>query len=172
MKIEYKRLTENELDIFINMRIYQLREEGAREEIDLAPALKDYYNRHMADGTFVSWLAVDGDKIIGTSGMSFVEKPPYFGCPSGSVMEPSGSMYLSAVNLYAAKISDIVSKLENHILSRVRLINLGFSWITLSQTALHSFLTVVACSINISIISFIILHILQLKMMKWFCLSD
>jgi hypothetical protein len=33
----------------------------------------------MADGTFVSWLAVDGDKIIDTSGMSFVEKPPYYG---------------------------------------------------------------------------------------------
>lgn len=26
------------------------------------------------DGTFVSWLAFDGNKIIGTSGMSFVEK--------------------------------------------------------------------------------------------------
>lgn len=39
----------------------------------------------MADGTFVSWLAVDGDKIIGTSGMSFVEKPPYYGCPSGRI---------------------------------------------------------------------------------------
>ena len=49
------------------------------------PNLKDYYKRHMADGTFVSWLAMDGDKIIGTSGMSFVEKPPYFGCPSGRI---------------------------------------------------------------------------------------
>ena len=39
----------------------------------------------MADGTFVSWLAMDGDEIIGTSGMSFVEKPPYFGCPSGRI---------------------------------------------------------------------------------------
>jgi len=39
----------------------------------------------MADGSFVSWLAVDGDKIIGTSGMSFVEKPPYFGCPNGRI---------------------------------------------------------------------------------------
>lgn len=39
----------------------------------------------MADGTFVSWLAVDGGKIVGTSGMSFVEKPPYFGCPSGKM---------------------------------------------------------------------------------------
>ena len=85
MEISYKRLTENELDGFIMMRINQLREEGARENIDLAPALKDYYMRHMADGTFVSWLALDGNKIIATSGMSFVEKPPYFGCPSGRI---------------------------------------------------------------------------------------
>ena len=85
MKIDYRRLTENELDTFIDMRIKQLREEGAKEDIDLVPALKDYYTRHMADGTFVSWLAFDGDDIIGTSGMSFVEKPPYFGCPSGRI---------------------------------------------------------------------------------------
>lgn len=73
------------MDIFIDIRINQLREEGAKEDIDLVPALKDYYNRHMADGTFVSWLAFDGNKIIGTSGMSYVEKPPYFGCPSGKI---------------------------------------------------------------------------------------
>lgn len=85
MAITYQRLTENELDTFIEMRINQLREEGAKEDIDLKPALYDYYHRHMADGTFVSWLAVDNGKIIGTSGMSFVEKPPYFGCPSGKM---------------------------------------------------------------------------------------
>ena len=85
MDITYKKLTEKELDTFIKMRINQLREEGATEDIDLVPNLKDYYKRHMADGTFVSWLAMDGDKIIGTSGMSFVEKPPYFGCPSGRI---------------------------------------------------------------------------------------
>ena len=82
---EFTRDHEKELNTFIDMRINQLREEGAKEEIDLAPALKQYYMRHMADGTFVSWLAFDGDKIIGTSGMSFVEKPPYFGCPSGKI---------------------------------------------------------------------------------------
>ena len=85
LAVEYKRLTEKELDIFIEMRINQLREEGAKEDIDLVPALRDYYKCHMADGTFVSWLAVDDEEIIGTSGMSFVEKPPYFGCPSGKM---------------------------------------------------------------------------------------
>lgn len=39
MKIEYRRLTEKELNTFIDMRIKQLREEGAKEDIDLAPAL-------------------------------------------------------------------------------------------------------------------------------------
>ena len=90
--ITYQRLTKNELAAFIQMRIIQLREEGATEDIDLVPALQDYYNRHMDDGTFVSWLAIDGDRIIGTSGMSFVEKPPYFGCPSGK-MGLLSSMY-------------------------------------------------------------------------------
>jgi GNAT superfamily N-acetyltransferase len=85
MDIIYRRLTEEDLDTFIDMRITQLREEGATEDIDLVPALRDFYKRHMADGTFVSWLALDGDRIIGTSGMSFVEKPPYFGCPSGRI---------------------------------------------------------------------------------------
>ena len=83
--IEYRQLTDNELDTFIKMRLVQLREEGAKEDIDLYPALKDYYTRHMADDTFVAWLALDGDKVIGTSGMSLVEKPPYFSCPSGKI---------------------------------------------------------------------------------------
>ena len=83
IKMEYVKLTEDRIDEFIRLRINQLREEGAKEDIDLVPALKDYYNRHMADGTFVSWLAVEDGKIIGTSGMSFVERPPYFSCPSG-----------------------------------------------------------------------------------------
>ena len=83
--IEYRRLEKKDLDEFIRLRINQLREEGATEDFDLKPALVDYYDRHMADGTFVSYVAVDGDKIVGTSGMSFVEKPPYFSCPSGKL---------------------------------------------------------------------------------------
>ena len=91
MEIEYKRLTEAELETFIDMRIGQLTEEYESEGrevptgVDLKAALFEYYQKHMADGTFVSWLAMDGEKIVGTSGMSFVEKPPYFTCPSGKL---------------------------------------------------------------------------------------
>lgn len=85
MAVYYQKMTEKEIDDFMKLRINQLREEGATEEIDLVPALRNYYDRHLSDGTFVSWLAMDEGKIVGTSGMSFVEKPPYFGCPSGKI---------------------------------------------------------------------------------------
>ncbi len=91
MEIVYKRLTEAELDTVIKMRIDQLTEEytsGGRippQDVDLEASLMDFYKRNMAAGTYVSWLAFDGDKIVGTSGMSFAEKPPYFTCPSGKV---------------------------------------------------------------------------------------
>ena len=41
-EIEYKKLSEKELPVFIQMRIRQLREEGATEDLDLVPALQDY----------------------------------------------------------------------------------------------------------------------------------
>ena len=91
MKIEYKKLTEEFVDEVIRLRIKQLTEEYTAEGklppegVDLESALRDFYQRHMADGTFVSWLAFDGDRIVGTSGMSFVEKPPYFTCPTGRI---------------------------------------------------------------------------------------
>ena len=83
--ITYRKLTTGDLDSFIALRIRQLQEEGGSGDTDLVPALRKYYTKHLADGSFVSWLALDGERIVGTSGMSVVEKPPYYGCPSGRI---------------------------------------------------------------------------------------
>lgn len=128
MSIYYKKLTEKELDTFIEMRINQLREEGAKEDIDLRPALKDYYSRHMTDATFVSWLAMDGDKIVGTSGMSFVEKPPYYGCPSGKIGLLS-SMY--TLNDYRRK--GIAKELLSRVVNEAKEYGCGAVQITASD---------------------------------------
>ena len=125
--MEYRKLTDIELDTFIQMRICQLREEGAEEDIDLAPALRDYYSRHMADGTFVSWLAVDGDRIVGTSGISFVEKPPYFGCPSGKIGLLS-SMYTDP----ACRRRGIARELLSRVIEEARAYGCGTVQITAS----------------------------------------
>ncbi len=128
MAIEYKKLTEKELDKFIQMRIDQLREEGAKEEIDLKPALENYYLKHMKEGTFISWLAIDNGKIIGTSGMSFVEKPPYFACPSGK-MGLLSSMFTSKE--YRRK--GIAKELLNRVIQEAKAYGCGTVQITASD---------------------------------------
>ena len=91
MGIVYKKLSENELSRIIKMRIDQLTEEYTSQGrtvpqgVDLETSLKAFYEKNLDAGTYVSWLAFDGDKIVGTSGMSFAEKPPYFTCPSGKL---------------------------------------------------------------------------------------
>lgn len=91
-EIIYRRLDKTDVDTFIKMRIVQLQEEGANPSFDLFPMLYEYYNKHLKDGTFISWLALDNNEIIATSGVSFVEKPPYYSNPTGKIALLS-SMY-------------------------------------------------------------------------------
>ena len=134
MDISYKKLTTSELDVFIDMRITQLTEEYVSSgrtvptDVDLQSALKDYYNRHLADGAFVSWLAMDGKKIIGTSGMSFVEKPPYFGCPTGRLGLLS-SMYTNP----NYRRMGIAKELLNRVVEEARAYGCGAVHITASD---------------------------------------
>ncbi len=134
MNIVYKKLTEAELDAFIGLRISQLTEEytvagkAVPEDVDLEPALKDFYHRHMADGTFISWLAMDGNKIIGTSGMSFVEKPPYFTCPTGRLGLLS-SMYTDP----DYRRMGIAKELLNRVINEARSYGCGAVHITASD---------------------------------------
>lgn len=130
--IAYQRLTREDLESFMALRIRQLREEGAREETDLLPALRDYYARHMADGTFVSWLAKDGGRIVGTSGMSFVEKPPYFSCPTGRIGLLS-SMYTDP----AYRRRGIAKELLRRVVDDARAHGCGAVQITASDMGVH-----------------------------------
>ena len=128
MSVTYRKLTEKDLETFIRMRIAQLREEGAKEDVDLLPPLRDYYRRHLADGTFVSWLALDDDRIIGTSGMSFVEKPPYFGCPSGRI-----GLLSSMYTVPAWRRRGIAKELLKRVVDEARAYGCGSVQITASD---------------------------------------
>lgn len=63
MERRMERLTADKLDAFIDLRLTQLKEEGTLET-DLRPALEDYLHRHLADGSFVSWILTEGNRIL------------------------------------------------------------------------------------------------------------
>ena len=126
--IEYRKLTLADIDAFARMRIRQLREEGATEDADLLPALLDYYGRHLADGSFISYLAVDGDRIVGTSGISIVEKPAWFGCPTGRIGLIS-SMYTDRDYRHQG----IARRLLSLVTEAAKALGCGTVWITASD---------------------------------------
>ena len=93
MNITFRKLERSDIDRFIELRKLHLLEEGAEATYDITDSLRDFCERHLADGSFVSWVAVAGGEIIATSGMSFFEKPPYYGNPTGRIGLLS-SMYM------------------------------------------------------------------------------
>ena len=126
--IEYRELTIEEIDAFARLRIRQLVEEGAQAEGDLLPALLDYYRRHLSDGTFVAWLALDGERIVGTGGISVVEKPAWFGCPTGRIGLVS-SMYTDK----AYRRQGIARRLLTLVTDAAKEQGCGAVWITASD---------------------------------------
>ena len=128
MGIVFRKLIQDDLDVFIKMRINQLQEEGAEPNLDLKPQLYEYYIKHLEDGTFVSWLAIDDRKIVGTSGMSFVEKPPYYSNPYGKIGLLS-SMY--TLNEYRRK--GIAKELLDRVVNEAKDYDCGAVQITASD---------------------------------------
>ena len=126
--IEYRKLTKDDIDAFARMRIRQLREEGATEDEDLLPALLDYYGRHLSDGTFVAYLAMDGERIVGTGAASVVEKPAWFSCPSGRIGLIS-SMYTDS----SYRRQGIARRILTLVMEAAREKGCGTMWITASD---------------------------------------
>ncbi len=56
---------------------YTSEGKAAPEGVDPEETLLGFYKKNMAVGRYVFYPAYDGDKIVGTRGMSFTEKPPY-----------------------------------------------------------------------------------------------
>jgi len=83
--VVFRRLGYGDIDRFIELRKEQLLEEGAEAATDITAALLDFYTRHLTAETFVSWVVVVNGEIIATSGISFAEKPPYYGNPTGRI---------------------------------------------------------------------------------------
>ena len=131
-EIIYRKLEHKDINDFIDLRKSQLAEEGATAKIDITDTLVSYYKRHLNDGTFVSWLATANDKIIATSGVSFVEQPPHFGNPRGLIGIIS-SMY--TLNEYRRK--RVASKLLELVVNEAKEYGCGVVQITSSKAGAY-----------------------------------
>ncbi len=72
----------SDIDEIVDMRIKMLHEVGnATDENDtniVSSASRDYFIKKFQTGEFQVWLAEQNDKIIGVSGIQFLERPPLY----------------------------------------------------------------------------------------------
>jgi GNAT superfamily N-acetyltransferase len=74
-------------------RLFELRMEFLKEangrpyefENRLSKEIRSYFNHHIKDESFIAWLCLNENKIVGTSGISFYEVPPSYNNHNGKV---------------------------------------------------------------------------------------
>jgi GNAT superfamily N-acetyltransferase len=139
MEITYRKMEITDIDTIIELRISQLMEEAQdKSEInletllakvaDLKNQLKSFYLKYLSDDSYVSWIALDKDKIIATSGMSFTVKPPYFSNLTGKIGVLS-SMY--TIKEYRRK--GISKKLLDKVVDEAKTWGCGCVYVTASD---------------------------------------
>jgi GNAT superfamily N-acetyltransferase len=84
--IEYRKAGTDDIDMLATMRVSFLcegKDNTEDEKNALLDNIKQYFYKSIKDGSFIAWIAVDGDKIVATSGLSIYVVPPNRACPSG-----------------------------------------------------------------------------------------
>ena len=85
--IEYRKATISEIDTLVRIRIDFLRDADKIKNDEVIEILhknnRDYFAVSMADGSFISWVAVENGEIIATSGVTFYTLPPSPSNPAG-----------------------------------------------------------------------------------------
>ena len=87
--ITYRKAVLSDAEKLAEIRVNFLTEAGnitSEEERNfIERAILEYFKKGLYDKTFVSWLALDNEEIIATSGLSFSVVPPYSQVPDGKV---------------------------------------------------------------------------------------
>ncbi len=120
----YRRATLEDIDQLVECRLdMRLEREAGNTAIgieEFRSSNYDYFKKHLPDGSFIAWVALDEGKIVATSGLCFFCAPPTFSNPSGN------TAYI--MNIYTKpgyRNRGIASKLTGHIIREAKLRECG-----------------------------------------------
>lgn len=71
--------TEADLEALIALRVQLL--EAEVPEFDVA--LSSWFRSHLADRSFLAWVADDSGRVVAASGLTVIDRPPYPGNHGG-----------------------------------------------------------------------------------------
>jgi len=86
--ITYRKAVLSDAEKLAEIRSILLKELGntsEEERVIVEQANLEYFRKALRENTFVSWIALDNEEIIATSGLSFSEVPPFSPIIDGKV---------------------------------------------------------------------------------------
>jgi ribosomal protein S18 acetylase RimI-like enzyme len=83
--MKYNRAEAKDIPQLIELRKKQLNDEGLTSTNNIDIELHNYFEVSLRDGSFISWIAVEGDTIVATSGICFYQLPPTYSNPTGRI---------------------------------------------------------------------------------------
>ncbi|MDR2937359.1 MAG: GNAT family N-acetyltransferase [Prevotellaceae bacterium] len=129
--ITYRKATLHDAEKLAKIRSIFLREASnvfsESEKNSVEQANFEYFKKALCDNSFVAWLALDGEEIVATSGVSFSAEPPSFKVPNGKV-----AYIMNMYTFPTHRKRGIATELFTKIVEEAKL--LGCKKITLSAT--------------------------------------
>ncbi len=86
MNIEYRKATAEDIKNLVSTRLNFLSEVNNLTDEDrelLKETNHSYFIKAIRDGSYVSYIALEQNQIVGTSGITFYSVPPNKKCPTG-----------------------------------------------------------------------------------------
>ena len=126
--MEFRKATLEDVEALVKFRNLLLVDEGAPVLQNIDTELTDYFRRSLADNSFVSWLALEDNAIVATSGLCFYKLPPNYSNTSGN-----NAYVTNMFTLKEYRRQGIASALLEKILFEAR--SLGFSIVRLHSSS-------------------------------------
>ena len=81
--MDFRKADTNDIPCLVEFRKQQLLDEGLAPVNNMDSELVEWFAASLSDGSLISWLAVDGDKIVASSGVCLFKFPPAYSAPNG-----------------------------------------------------------------------------------------
>ncbi|PAD88479.1 GNAT family N-acetyltransferase [Niallia circulans] len=81
--MEYRKATREDINLLMELRKFQLVDEGITADKDIDYELEDFFQRKLAEGSLIQWLVMEENEIIATGAIVIYEFPPTYTNKSG-----------------------------------------------------------------------------------------
>ena len=129
--ITYRKAVSSDAEKLAELRSLFLKEmknvTSEEDRVIIEQANLEYFRKTLCDNTFISWIALDNEVIIATSGLSFSIVPPFYNILDGKV-----AYIMNMYTLPSYRSQGIGTKLFKNIVDEAY--QLGYKKITLKAT--------------------------------------